>query len=122
VSSVPVPPLIVAEGLDVSFFSSQDAINRTLEPWFASEAYRAFDGEGRQLKLVVERRVTPRRLLPDRVDERLVLRSVEEEPQHSGELADLLSAYLSAVSAPAASGTSLSELIRLAEEHAGIDI
>jgi hypothetical protein len=49
----PIPPLLVAEGYDLTFFRSQRELGVYLEPWFADEEYRAWDGLGRPLELVV---------------------------------------------------------------------
>jgi hypothetical protein len=46
-------PIVVADGLDVTFHRSADDVGAYYEPWFPdSIEYRAFDAEGRRLELV----------------------------------------------------------------------
>jgi hypothetical protein len=51
--SAPVPPLLVAEGDDLTFFRSQRALGSYIEPWFVDVEHQAWDGLGRRLNLVV---------------------------------------------------------------------
>ncbi|HEY6759802.1 MAG TPA: hypothetical protein VI318_09935 [Baekduia sp.] len=45
-------PIVVADGLDVTFHRSADDVGAYYEPWFPdSVEYRAFDAEGRRLEL-----------------------------------------------------------------------
>ncbi len=91
-----VPPIVVAEGADVSVFASVEDVVRQLEPWFADEPHRAYDAEGRALDLVADPPIVERRLLfgllrSDSAHEselRVVAR--ESEPGHAAELAALL--------------------------------
>ncbi len=48
-----MPPLLVAEGWDATFFRSQRDLSADLEPWFVEEDYRAWVALGRSLELVV---------------------------------------------------------------------
>jgi hypothetical protein len=48
-----VAPLLVAEGYDLTFFRSQQRLGEYREPWFVEVEYRAWDGLGRPLELVV---------------------------------------------------------------------
>ena len=118
-----VSPLIIAEGWDVAFYSSEDAVNRDIEPWYPSEVeYRAFDSEGRKLELSVERQKTPRRWLWSGTYERIIVRAVENEPGHSQELKVFLTDWLPIVGAPKpAPDTPLAELLRLAIERSDLD-
>lgn len=52
-TSSPVPPLLVAEGYDLTFFRSQQDLGGYLEPWFVEVEHQAWDGLGRPLELVV---------------------------------------------------------------------
>jgi hypothetical protein len=52
-TSSPVPPLLVAEGYDLTFFRSQQALGGYLEPWFVEVEHQAWDALGRPLELVV---------------------------------------------------------------------
>jgi hypothetical protein len=52
-TSSPVPPLLVAEGYDLTFFRSQQSLDGYLEPWFVEVEHRAWDGLGRPIDLVV---------------------------------------------------------------------
>jgi hypothetical protein len=48
-----VPPLLVADGWDLLFFRSQEALGSYLEPWFPGQvSYKAWESEGRRLRLV----------------------------------------------------------------------
>ena len=50
----PVPPLLVADGWDVTFFRSQLDLGSVVEPWYVDERYRAWGALGRPLELVLE--------------------------------------------------------------------
>jgi hypothetical protein len=115
----PVPPLVLADGWDVSFYGSEEAINRQIEPWFPEDVeYRAYDSEGRKLELSVEREVVARRWLWDKTRERIAVRAVESEPRHARELAELLAQWLPMVGAsPPPADTTLDELLRQAVER-----
>ena len=117
--SHPVPPLVLADGWDVSFYGSAEAIDRQIEPWFPEEVeYRAYDSEGRKLELAVEREVVTRRWLWDRTCERIVVRAVESAPRHSSELAELLAQWLPMVGASTPpADTTLDELLRQAVDR-----
>jgi hypothetical protein len=52
-TSSPLPPLLVAEGYDLTLFRSQQRLGGYLEPWFVEVEYRACDGLGRPLELCV---------------------------------------------------------------------
>jgi hypothetical protein len=52
-TSSPVPPLLVAEDYDLTFFRSPEALSGYLEPWFVEIEHHAWDGLGRPLELVV---------------------------------------------------------------------
>ncbi|WCB93541.1 hypothetical protein DSM104299_02254 [Baekduia alba] len=50
-----VMPIVVAEGLDVTFHRSAGDVGAFYESWFpASVEHRAFDAEGRRLELYAE--------------------------------------------------------------------
>jgi hypothetical protein len=50
----PLPPLLVAEGWDLTFFRSAESLAGYIESWFPPDVeYRAWDGVGRWLELVV---------------------------------------------------------------------
>jgi len=119
----PLPPLVVAEGWDITFFSSETALNWHLEPWFPSKVeYRAYDSEGRKLELSVDREKIPRRWFRDTTRERIMVRAVENEPGHVGELADFLTEWLPMIGAPKPPpNTPLAELLRVALEHGDLD-
>jgi hypothetical protein len=118
-----VPPLIIAVGWDVWFYSSEDALNRDIEPWFPSDVdYRAFDSEGRKLELSVKRESNNRRFPFRETYERVVVRAVENEPEHARELRTFLADWLPMVGAPTpGSDTPLAELLRSAIEHGDLD-
>ena len=105
--------------MDVSFYASEEAVDRQLEPWYVEQDYRAFDAEGRRLVLRIERRAVPRRWLPGRVThEHVVVEPAEVEPAHSDELAGLLREWLALVGAAApALDESLAELMTEAVER-----
>jgi hypothetical protein len=120
---VPCSPLVVAEGHDIKFFSSEAALARYLEPWFVADVeYRAFDSEGLLLELVVVREPIARRWLPDTSRERIAVRARESEPSHGQELAELLVRWLPMVGAATPTpDAALAELLRLAIERTGLD-
>lgn len=102
-----VPPLVVADGLDLSFFDSEAELRSEIEPWFANESYRAFDSEGHVLELVADPPVVKRRILfgllgADNSHQSTlhVRRSANQQAQPTA-LAVLLREWLEAVSEPA---------------------
>ena len=48
----PLPPLLVADGLDLMIFRSQEDLGSYIEPWFVDEPHRVWDARGRALELV----------------------------------------------------------------------
>jgi hypothetical protein len=119
----PVPPLVIAEGWDVTFYSSVEALNRHLEPWYASEqAVRAYDSRGRLLGLEVESETVPRRWRKDGRRERIAVRVVDTDPQRAHELTELLAEWLPMAGAPSpGSPAPLGDWLVAAVNHAGID-
>lgn len=107
-----VPPIVVSEGWDVSFFASEEAVDKELEPWYPSDAeYRAFDSEGRKLELTVRKVVIPRRLIWDRKYEVVGVRAKETAARHADDLARLLREWLRVIGeAEAPANATLSEL------------
>jgi hypothetical protein len=122
-----VPPVVVAEGLDLSFYRSTDDVVCEIEPWFPSEAeYRAFDSQGRRLGLFADPPVTPKHLIgPIWTDNAqhssLLVRATEGQPSGGEELAALLRAWLATVGTPLAvpDDLSLDELLAKGIERAG---
>jgi hypothetical protein len=108
-----VPPIVLADGLDVSLYRSTEAVTRHLEPWLVEyeHGHLAYDSEGRELELSIERETIPRRWLPDKKTERLIVRAAEAEPSHVGELAVLLAAGLTALGEAPPQDSSLSDLL-----------
>jgi hypothetical protein len=51
--SAPIPPLLVGERYDLTFFASHAALSAYVEPWNLDEDYVAWDALGRQLELAV---------------------------------------------------------------------
>ena len=49
-----VTPLVLADGLDVTFYSAVDDVWLDFEPWFVEEDYRLYDATGRRLQLVAD--------------------------------------------------------------------
>lgn len=85
-SSVPCPPFVVAEGLDISIFSSLEDAQSWLEPWWVEEKRgRVYDSQGRLLQLEA-----------DSAHVRISLG--ESEPAHAAELESLLRSFLQATS------------------------
>jgi hypothetical protein len=100
-ADVIVPPIVVVEGLDVSFFRTTEAVEDHFEAWFPALAeHHAFDSEGRALELA-----------PRGSETVLIARDVE--PAHAGELIDLLRDWLPMAGAPVADveQLSLAELV-----------
>ena len=113
------PPIIVIEGHDFSFYESEDAVGRHLEPWYPDEEYLCFDSDGRRLELVVELRTVPRRWLRDRTYERVGVHALDVEPIHADELASLLREHLERAGLNAQENHSLKELLERAIERSG---
>jgi hypothetical protein len=95
-----VPPIVVAEGWDLTFHRSEADVLAQYEPWFPSSAeYRAFDSEGRRLELVADPPIARQHLLgpvwTDNAHESLLLiRPTETAPGGADELIALLRGWL----------------------------
>ena len=100
-----VTPLVLADGLDVTFYSDVDDVWFDVEPFFVEEDYRLYDATGRRLQLVPDRWVRP----------------LEETPTGADELAGLLRVWLPLVGAEVEDPDerTLPELLELAVEYAG---
>ena len=122
-----VPPVVVAEGWDVTFHRSEDDVLAYYEPWFPGSAeYRSFDSEGRRLELVADPPVRRRRLLgpigtDDANKSTLLLRVLETEPSGESELVALLREWLPMVGAPrdGLAELTLDQLLRKAIDRTG---
>jgi hypothetical protein len=107
--------------MDVSFYASQEAVARELEPWYVEEDYRAFDADGRKVVLSVERREVPRRWLPGTATHEYVVVDAADGAAVPDELALLLREWLAAVGAPApAPGAPLADLLEQAVARGGL--
>ena len=121
-------PLVVAEGLDVSFYASTDALEKHLEAIDVAEGiYSAFDAVGRRLSLgVTPPKRTRRRILGITFDtgpglQFVIVERAEVDPHRSAELVTTLREYLAAVDPEAqVQENSLEELIERASSHAGV--
>lgn len=122
-----VPPLVVAEGGDVTVFRSATGLISYIEPWFPNSAdYRAFDSEGRRLELVADPPIVRRRLVgPVWTDNAhkssLLVRSREAVPSGADELAGILRELLAflEVRLDESEGTRLDELLTMVIERLG---
>jgi hypothetical protein len=50
-----VTPIVLADGLDVTFYSAVDDVWFDVEPSFVEHDYRLYDATGRRLQLVPDR-------------------------------------------------------------------
>jgi hypothetical protein len=100
-----VTPIVLADGLDVMFYSDVDDVWFDVEPFFVEQDYRLYDATGRRLQLVPDRSVRP----------------LEDTPTGADELAGLLRVWLPLAGAQTddLDERSLPELLELAVEHAG---
>ncbi len=108
-------PLIVVEGHDLGLFTSEEALTLKLEPHdVRAGVYDVFDSYGRVIELDVEKGEV----------EHVIVKSVEAEPGHKGELrsalVDGLVAGFGEASEPLEQ-LSLRELIELAVKRFGFD-
>jgi hypothetical protein len=99
-------PIVLADGLDVTFYSHADDVWFDVEPFFVEQDYRLYDATGRRLQLVPDRSVRP----------------LEETPTGADELAGLLRVWLPVVGVDAAGldRRTLPELLDLAVGRAGL--
>lgn len=124
----PVPPIVVIEGDDFTFYESVDALVADIEPWYPSSVeYLAFDSEGRRVELWADPSIRKRRLIgpiwTDNAHEsKLLVRATESVPMHAEELARLLRETVLAGGAPAdvVRGWNLQDLLRAAMERHGM--
>jgi hypothetical protein len=100
-----VTPIVLADGLDVTFYSDVEDVWFDLEPSFVEEDYRLYDATGRRLQLVPDESVRP----------------LEDAPTGTDELAGLLRVWLPLAGAKVddPDDRTLPELLELAVEHAG---
>jgi hypothetical protein len=98
-------PIVLADGLDVTFYSAVDDVWFAVEPNFVEEDYRLYDATGRRLQLVPDRSVRP----------------LEDAPTGADELAGLLRVWLplAGVTLDEPEARALPELLDLAVERAG---
>jgi hypothetical protein len=104
-----VPPIVVFEGLDASFFRTKEAVEEHFEaPLPGNDGYVAFDSEGRKLELASRGAGT-------------ALSAKEADPSGAGELVDLLRDWLPLAGEPLADlqPLSLDELVSHAIVLAG---
>jgi hypothetical protein len=101
-----VTPLVLADGLDVTFYSTAADVWFDLEPWFVEQDYRLYDATGRRLQLIPDRSVRP----------------VEDAPTGADELAGLLRVWLPLVGVELdePDRRTLPELLDLAVDRAGV--
>jgi hypothetical protein len=103
----PVPPIVVIDDDDFTFYESVDALVADIEPWYPSSVeYLAFDCEGRQVELWADPPIRKRRLIgpiwTDNAHEsNLLVRATESVPMHAEELARLLRETVLAGGTPA---------------------
>ena len=71
-------PIVLADGLDVTFYSAVEDVWLDVEPCYVEEDYRLYDAGGRRLELVADYLVRP----------------LEETPTGAEELAGLLRVWL----------------------------
>jgi hypothetical protein len=117
---VPVPPIVIAEGMDVDFFRTTEGVGRYIEPWAVTDpCFVAYDGEGRRLDLVIERHVKHRKWLPDLKFEVVGVHLQEGEPSHVDELRALLSRFCAEVGIPTSANDSLDRLFHAIIERRG---
>jgi hypothetical protein len=101
-----VTPLVLADGLDVTFYSAVDDVWYDVEPWFVEQDYRLYDATGRRLQLIPDRSVRP----------------LEDAPAGADELAGLLRVWLplAGVELDQPDRRTLPELLDLAVDRAGV--
>jgi hypothetical protein len=98
-------PIVLADGLDVTFYSAVEDVWLDVEPFFVEEDYRLYDATGRRLELVADYSVRP----------------LEETPSGADELAGLLRVWLPLVGVKLddPDARALPELLDLAVDRAG---
>lgn len=103
-----VTPIVLADGLDVTFYSAVEDVWFDVEPWTVPEGYRLYDATGRRLELVNE-------------DPDSFVRPLEDAPTGADELAGLLRVWLPLAGVQVADleRRTLPELLDLAVDHAG---
>lgn len=85
-----VPPIFIAEGLDVRVCRTAEEAGHELEPWWVQENRgQVYDSEGRLLRLEAGKI-------------RVKVLQGDSTPTHAGELRSLLRKFLKAVNDPAA--------------------
>lgn len=93
------PPLLVAEGWDLTFFRSAESLAGYIEPWFPPDVdYQAWDARGRRLELVVEATPPSRGLRRLRDPGGYVIPRIHEDDSEN--LRSYLRAWLQQVGAP----------------------
>ena len=100
-----VTPIVLADGLEVTFYSAVEDVWFDVEPLFVEHDYRLYDATGRRLQLVPDRSVRP----------------LEDAPTGADELAGLLRVWLplAGVQVDDPDERPLPELLELAVDRAG---
>jgi len=99
-------PIVLADGLDVTFYSAVEDVWLDVEPSFVEQDYRLYDAHGRRLELVAAD---------------YSVRPLEDTPTGAEELAGLLRVWLPLVGADVSDldRRTLPELLDLAVDRAG---
>jgi hypothetical protein len=102
-------PIVLADGLDLTFYSAVEDVWFDVEPSFVEQDYRLYDATGHRLELV-------------NADPDHYVRPLEEAPTGAEELAGLLRMWLplAGVDVAEPDRRTLPELLELAVEHAGV--
>jgi hypothetical protein len=102
-------PIVLADGLDLTFYAAVEDVWFDVEPWQVEEDYRLYDATGRRLELVD-------------ADPDYLVRPLEDAPTGAEELAGLLRMWLPLAGAEVEEPDrrTLPELLAVAVEHAGV--
>lgn len=107
------PPVVVADGLDVMVFRTQDDVERFIEPRdVVGGTYRAWDSSGRALRLDIEHAMCID-LAP------VALSAMLEPPAWANDLATTLRAFLAATGATPPDTATVEELVAFTVAFAG---
>jgi hypothetical protein len=112
---MPITPPIFVQSDDLHAFNSVAEAEAYLEPADVRPDDRAYDSQGRLLRVKVRGEGRSGAVAVEEGDARVVLERVEEGPGHAGELRTLLVGWLARVEpAPELAGASLPDLVERA--------
>lgn len=113
------PPLIIGNPSDLDLFRTEDAVGECLTPEYLGLDHAAFDSSGRRLELYLAPGKRHRRLLPDRREDIVHVRTSADDSDGRDDLVELLRRFLDQIGDPPLTEATLEHLIERAVHTVG---